>query len=290
MAACRAGSGRVRPLLGPNAPQRCSPRAWEVWRRLRDRHGVPVHTHLLETRAQARLGHGTWPGGTVMEMERQGLLDSRLSVAHGIWPDEREREALARHGVTVVHNPASNLMLGSGVLPFARYRALGVRLALGTDSANTGGRADLWEAMRLALMLHRVPADGGTGTDPATWPTGAEVLEMATANGAHAMGWGGETGRIEAGCCADLVLVRRATAATRLLCETADGIVLQAGGAWVLRAGRVLAFDEAEAASLAADAHAEITARVQAGREGIHAALPALADALRGFTEAPGPR
>src|SRR3954470_16445399 len=92
VAAARAGPGRVRPMLGPNAPQRCTPQAWAVWRRLRDRHDVPVHTHLLETRAQARLGHELWPGGTVAEMERQGLLDARLSVAHGVWPDAAERE------------------------------------------------------------------------------------------------------------------------------------------------------------------------------------------------------
>ena len=289
VAACRAGSGRVRPLLGPNAPQRCSPQAWPVWRRLRDRLPVPVHTHLLETRAQARLGHGRWPGGTVGEMERQGLLDEGLSVAHGIWLDEREQDTLARHDVTVVHNPASNLMLGSGLLPFARYRALGVRLALGTDSANTGGRADMWEAMRLALMLHRAP-----GTDPATWPTGIGAVDMATTNGAHVLGWD-DAGRIEPGSRADLVLVRRATAATSLLAETADGIVLHAGaeavdsvmvdGAWAMRGGQILAFDEAEAAALAVDAHDEIRDRVAHGRDGIHAALPALATALRRFTD-----
>jgi len=54
----RAGSGRVSVLLGPNAPQRCSPAAWELWRSLRERHAVSVHTHLMETRAQAAIGLG----------------------------------------------------------------------------------------------------------------------------------------------------------------------------------------------------------------------------------------
>src|SRR6516162_6266448 len=79
----RAGSGRVSVLLGPNAPQRCSPAAWELWRSLRERHGVYVHIHLMETRAQAVIGARSWPGGLVAEMARQGLLGEWLSVAHG---------------------------------------------------------------------------------------------------------------------------------------------------------------------------------------------------------------
>ena len=77
----RAGSRRVSVLLGPNAPQRCSPAAWELWQSLRERHGVYVHTHLMETQAQAVIGARNWPGGLVAEMARQGLLGEWLSVA-----------------------------------------------------------------------------------------------------------------------------------------------------------------------------------------------------------------
>jgi 5-methylthioadenosine/S-adenosylhomocysteine deaminase len=282
----RAGSGRVSVLLGPNAPQRCSQAAWALWRTLRDRHGVGVHTHLLETHAQAKFGEQRWPGGTVAEMARQDLLDGALSVAHGVWPSGNERALLARHGVTVVHNPASNLMLGSGVLPFADYRRLGVRLALGTDSANTGGRHDMFAAMRLAMMIHRKP-----GSDPATWPDAETLLTMATLHGAHVLGMGDRLGRIEAGCLADLVLVRRNTASLMLLSETVEGMLLHAGpehvsavmvnGAWVLRDGRILAFDEAAALSAAADAHAEIRERVGTLPEQIRGALPALSRSLQ---------
>lgn len=285
----RAGSGRVRPLLGPNAPQRCSPLAWDVWRCLRDRHDVPVHTHLLETRAQ-RLAGMRWPGGTVAEMERQGLLDERLSVAHGIWLDEADSATLGRHGVTISHNPASNLMLGSGTMPYAAHRRHGVRLALGTDSANTGGRHDLFEAMRLAFMLHRVP-----GADPSDWPTSADILAMATVNGAHVLGIGGQAGRIAEGCLADLVLVRRGDAATLLLADTLDGFVLHAntgaieavmiGGAWALRGGRILAFDEAAALAAAEALQAGILARTASGLPPVHAAIPMLAQGLRSYLE-----
>ncbi|MGH7268178.1 MAG: amidohydrolase family protein, partial [Candidatus Rokuibacteriota bacterium] len=176
-------AGRIGVLLGPNAFQRCSPALHAVWRRLADELGLGAHTHLLETRAQAAHGRERWPGGTVAEMERQGLLSERLSVAHGIWLSPAERELLARRGVTVVHNPASNLMLGSGRMPLVATQALGVPLALGTDSSNTGGPHDLFAVMRLALMLPRPDTP-----DPRAWPRPAQVLAMATRGGARALG------------------------------------------------------------------------------------------------------
>ena len=286
VAAARAGSGRVMPMLGPNAPQRCSAAAWAVWRRLRDRHGIPVHTHLLETQAQLRAGRDRWAGGTVAEMERQGLLEGNVSFAHGIWLDPVDSEILARHDATVVHNPASNLMLGSGLMPYASHRRAGLRLALGTDSANTGGRHDVWEAMRLAFMLHR-----GPGSDPAEWPRAPEVLQMATENGARVLGI--DAGVLRPGALADLVLVRRDTAATLLLEDTPEGLVLHANGAAVERVfiggetvfadGRVLAFDEEAVLAEAVALRQEVLDRASHRLPAVRAALPQLAAELHAY-------
>jgi cytosine/adenosine deaminase-related metal-dependent hydrolase len=276
--AARAGSGRVTVQLGPNAPQRCSPAAWALWRRLRDRHGVAVHTHLLETRAQASL-NPRWPGGLVAAMQREGLLDGRLTCAHGVWLTDAERELLARHDVTVSHNPASNLMLGSGVMRWGSCAACGLRVALGTDSANTGGRHDLFAVMRLAMMLPR--AQGG---DPAQWPDAARLLTAATADGAAALGRPGEVGLIAAGQLADLVLVRAADAGTLSLDASVAAMVQHAGpehvqsvmvdGTWVMREGRILAFDEAAALRDAAAAIATLRERVAAGLPTLRAEIP----------------
>ncbi len=284
------GSGRVRVLLGPNAPQRCSARAWALWRELRDRHGVAVHTHLMETRAQAEIGARLYPGGLVAAMAQEGLLDGNLSVAHGIWLSRAEREVLAAHGVTLVHNPASNLMLGSGILPLAESRDAGLPVALGTDSSNTGGRHDHFATMRLAMMLPRV-ADA----DHRTWPHGADALAMATRNGAGVLDRAGELGRIAPGQLADLVLVRRGAAATLAFDASADALVQHAGpehvtaamvdGAWVLRDGRILAFDEAAALADAAEAMAALRTRTLAGRSTLAAAVPRHAASL-GFRPA----
>ncbi|MCW3476076.1 amidohydrolase family protein [Limobrevibacterium gyesilva] len=282
----RAGSGRVAVQLGPNAPQRCSPEAWDLWRELRDRHGVPVHMHLMETRAQALIGQRKWRGGLIREIERQGLLEGDVAAAHGIWLTADERDRLARHGATIVHNPASNLMLGSGVMPLAQWRAAGANIALGTDSANTGGRHDLFEAMRLAMMLPRVAT-----TDHTAWPRASEILAMATRQAAPVLGLTGRLGTIAPGQLADLVLVRHDQPATLPMQHNEAALVQSASpdavdsvmvnGAWVMRARRILAFDEAAALAEAEAAADAIRTRAAAELPVLDAALPGLAERLR---------
>jgi 5-methylthioadenosine/S-adenosylhomocysteine deaminase len=259
------GHPRVSILLGPNAFQRCSPGLLDVWRRLADDLGLHAHTHLVETRVQAVRGRAVWPGGTVEAMARAGLLSERLSLAHGVWLTPEEGEVLARHGVTVVHNPASNLMLGSGRLALPTMLERGVPLALGTDSSNSGGRHDLFEVMRLALMLPRPDTP-----DPRAWPEARQVLEMATTGGARAIGQVGKLGRIEPGQRADLVLLDPRGAALAGAPMTVPHLVQHAGatavagvmidGAWALRDGRILTFDEPavldEVAAISAEARA----------------------------------
>ena len=229
--------------------------------------------------------YARWPGGLVVEMERQSLLDDRLSVAHGIWLTRQERSVLARHGVTLVHNPASNLMLGSGILPLADSGAAGLAMAIGTDSANTGGRHDLFEAMRLAMMLPRV-----SGLEYQAWPRGRDVLDMATRNGAAVLGRRDTLGRIAPGQLADLVLVRRDAATTLALADTEAALVQHGGpetveavmvdGRWLMRDRRIVAFDEAAAIAAAGDAIAAIRERTASLLGTVAAAIPHLAARL----------
>ena len=273
----RSGSGRVSVQLGPNAPQRCSPDAWSLWRALRDRHDVAVHTHLFETRAQASL-NARWPSGLVGEMERQGLLEGTLTCAHAVWASDADLAMLARHDVTISHNPASNLMLGSGVMKLARCTACGVQIALGNDSANTGGRHDHFATMRLALMLPR--RDGG---DFAAWPTPRAVFAAATEGGAAALGLKGQLGRIAPGQHADLVLLRANAAAVVAAEQSLDVLVqhggpehvdsVMVGGRWAMQSGRIVAFDEA---AVIGEAHAQ----AMAVRERVKAKLPVLRHAM----------
>lgn len=240
--------GRVALFLGPNAPQRCSPELLRLWVKLRDQYGLAVHTHLLETRAQAEGARAHWPEGLVVMMAKAGLLTRGLSVAHGIWLDVKERDMLARAGVAVSHNPASNLMLGSGAMATIDYLARGVAVGLGSDSANTGGVANPFELMRLAMSLPRIAS-----TDFRAWPGPRDALRMATEGGAAVL-QRPDLGRIALGGPADLVLYDPDTALTQSAGDTVTALVqhggphairaVMIGGDWALRDGRVLAFDE----------------------------------------------
>lgn len=257
--------GHLFILLGPNAPQRCSPQLWALWRDLTHELDLGAHTHLLETKSQADIGQRLYDGGVVGAMARAGLLNERLSVAHSIWTVPSERVLLAEHGVTIVHNPISNLMLGSGVLPMQDCRARGIRLALGSDGSNSGGRHDLFEVMRLAMMLPRPGI-----ADPADWPGHAEVFAWATEGGARALGLAGKVGRIAPGYCADLVALDMETAARVALVPNLAAVVQHGGpdsvravmidGNWVYRDGKVLTFDEGAARARFAALRADILA------------------------------
>jgi len=275
--------GLVTPMLGPNAPQRCSPALLDVWRRLAGELHLPVHTHCLETWPQAEAGRRAWPGGTVGEMARGGLLDARLSIAHGIWLDPAGRDLLAAHGVAVVHNPTSNMMLGSGRMPIEDYLKSGVAVALGSDSANTGGRNDLFEIMRLAMMMPRLslPLD--------EWPRAERIFEMATLGGARVLGLEREVGRIAPDQLADLVLLRtdgaamvagRPDIATIVQHASADAVAaVMIDGRWVYRNGRILSFDEQAVLDRYGELSAEILERAAPGL--------ALADEARPYFERP---
>ena len=164
-----------------------------------ERLGTRVQIHLSETRKEHEeclARHGVTPTGFFKE---NGLLSVPVVAAHGVFITEDDRIALKEAGATVVHNPISNLKLGSGILPLADTLAAGVNVALGTDGAASNNRLDLLREMQTALLL----AKGTTGRPECL--TAADGLRLATENGARAQGRG-DCGRLEVGYRADLVL------------------------------------------------------------------------------------
>ena len=282
----RSGSGRVQLAVGPNAPQRCSDDIWSMWHRLRDRHNVRVHTHALETRAQAHIALQRWPEhGMISAMDKAGLLDAGLSLAHAIWTTPQERERLAERGVAVSHNPLSNLTLGSGIMPLSDYLDTGITVGIGTDASNCAGRHDLFETMRAAMTLPRV-----TDLDPLRWPTAEIAFGMATTNGMRILGFNGGPG-IRAGIPADLVLVRRKNVANLMFVDTIDGFVAQAGresvqsvmidGRWALLDNRLQTIDEDRLLDSVEAVHSEIQERTASAIAPLHRGLADIAAQLQ---------
>jgi cytosine/adenosine deaminase-related metal-dependent hydrolase len=192
---------RVSVFPAPTNPVRCSDELLVMCRDLAERYDLGIHTHLLESKVQTALAQRRYGRTMVQQLEHLGLLSPRLSCAHTIWIEQEDIERLAASGTVVVHNPESNLKLGTGIAPIARMLAAGVSVALGTDGSVTNDNLVLHEAIRLAAMLGRV-AEGSRSK----WVSARQALAMATEGGARAVRLPERIGRIQAGYRADLVL------------------------------------------------------------------------------------
>ncbi|WP_307787073.1 amidohydrolase family protein [Mycolicibacterium mengxianglii] len=192
--------GRLRFMLGPSAPQRCTPEMLVGIDDIAKDYDLEFHIHVLETRTQA-VTAGEFYGKTMVEyLHALGVLGERVTMAHGIWLTDSDVAVLADTGTSVSHNPISNLKLGSGIAPWRKYLDSGVNLGIGTDGMSSSDTARMSEAVKAAALLHKV-----TGPDYRQWPTAQEVLTAGTLGGARSARLGDTVGSIEVGKRADLV-------------------------------------------------------------------------------------
>jgi len=199
-----ADDDRVRILHGPVAPQWVTDAELQRCRREADELGGGVHMHLLETPYQRAAALRAYGESWVVHLDRLGILGPRMSVAHAVWPEDDDLGRLAAAGVTVCHNPSSNLRLKSGIAPVLRMRGRGVRVALGGDNSILGGEEDFLAEMRLCASLHRQPGFEGDALEA------REVLAMASVHGAVAARFDDTVGRLVPGVAGDAVLLRQA--------------------------------------------------------------------------------
>ena len=168
---------------------------------LAEKYDVPLHIHLCETRKEAEDCKAAHGGLTPVEyLDSLGVLSPRLLAAHTLWLTPRDIELLAARGVHCIHNINSNTKLASGYrFLYNEMRDAGINLCLGTDGCASSNNLDMLEAMKIAALFQKAWRD-----DPSALPL-PELLDMATVNGARALRI--DSGRIEEGAIADLVLV-----------------------------------------------------------------------------------
>jgi 5-methylthioadenosine/S-adenosylhomocysteine deaminase len=209
-------------------------------RTLVDQLQAPVMIHLLETPAERERELRRHGRGPVERLEDAGLVNDLLIAVHCVHATMHELERLAAAGASVVHCPASNLKLASGIAPLLEMRRAGVNVALGTDGAASNDSLDLLAEARLAVLL----AAGVSGDAAALAPGSA--LEMATLAGARALGLADQIGSLSAGKWADMACLRLAGPAIEPRHDVVAAILHSAGRAavtdtWV--AGRRLVHD-----------------------------------------------
>lgn len=193
---------RIRPALGPHAPYTCSDDLIREVTALSARFQVPVHMHVSETEKEVRESlakYGKTPGRRLYDL---GALHHRFFAAHGVHLTDEEIRLFRETGATVIYNPDSNFKLGSGIAPIVKFRKAGVECALGTDGSASNNDLSLFGAMDLGTKAQKVAHHDSTAM------VALDALNLATYEGARALGLGDSIGSLEPGKRADLILIR----------------------------------------------------------------------------------
>jgi 5-methylthioadenosine/S-adenosylhomocysteine deaminase len=238
----------IRPALGPTIPLHCTDEFLIRCDELANQHGIPLQTHLVESRAQGAIGQARYGNSLVGHLDAIGFLSERLSAAHAIWLDDDDIARLGSAGVKVAHNPSSNLRLGSGVAPVRQMLKGGVTVGIGTDASNTSDGQNMFEATRLASYLSRIE---GPATEQ--WISAQQSFCLATEGSAKVLGFD-RIGRLAPGYEADIVFLRldsphfvpmRAPLLQMVFGENGASVdIVMIGGRVVFRDGRLLTLDE----------------------------------------------
>lgn len=210
--------------------------------------GTKWHTHCSEGSKDPDTYLEFYGVRPVEWLAREGLLDGRATLAHAIWLDDAELDAIAAAGAAVAHNPTSNAYLASGSIRLGDMLSRGITVALGTDGPSCGHRQDPFECMKQAISIQRLAT-----LDP-TSLRAAQALRLGTEHGAGYTGF--DVGRLRSGALADIVAVDLSAAHTQPVHDphstlvysavAGDVVLTMVAGTVVFADGVVQTLDEAE--------------------------------------------
>lgn len=242
-------NGRLRCFVGPSGIHWCSPMLLEACMDIAHRYKTGMHLHAVETELQATVIHEMLGKGGIAYLHAMGILQPGTSLAHAIWLEPGDLELLASTGTTIVHNPVSNLRLGSGRFPLVDALNVGVAVALGSDGSASNDTQNMFDVLKFTGLIHNLPQD-----DYKKWPRPVEILDAAVSGGATALGLANELGKIAPGQLADLVLLDMEAAAFVPLrdaylhlvyCENGGSVdTVLVNGNIVVEQGKVTTIDE----------------------------------------------
>ena len=191
----------IHTAFGPHAPYTVSDAPLKKLSTLANEMDLPIHMHVHETAKEvsdALASDGRTP---VARLKQLGLLSPRLVCVHATTLSNADIASLAEAGSHVVHCPESNLKLASGFCEVAKLSKAGINVALGTDGCASNNDLDMISEMRTAALLAK-----GVAKDASALPA-HQALEMATINGARALGLEAMIGSLEVGKYADMTAI-----------------------------------------------------------------------------------
>ncbi|HEX3145699.1 MAG TPA: 5'-deoxyadenosine deaminase [Pyrinomonadaceae bacterium] len=195
-----AADGRIRCCFAPRFAISCTKELLGEVATLAREHGVMIHTHASENKKECEIVESESGQRNIAYLNSLGVSGSHVVLAHCIHLDQEEMELLTQTRTKVAHCPSSNLKLGSGLARVAEMLARKIAVSLGADGAACNNRLDMFTEMRTAALLQKL-AHG-----PEILPA-MRVLQMATIDGARALGLESEIGSLEVGKRADMIVV-----------------------------------------------------------------------------------
>lgn len=196
-----SNSELVSMLIGPHAIYTCSPENMQRSIELSEELNVGIHIHHAETQNEVDTVKEQYGVNPTEYLKNAGLLKRPVIAAHCVYMSDDEIKTFAENNVSVAYNPQSNMKLASGIAPVTKMLDAGINVTIGTDGASSNNDLDMWDEMRTASLLQKVST-----LNPCVL-TAYQVLQMATVNGAKAIGKEGELGILKEGALADVILV-----------------------------------------------------------------------------------
>ncbi|HCC07478.1 MAG TPA: N-ethylammeline chlorohydrolase [Clostridiales bacterium] len=190
----------IKINLAPHSIYTCTEKYLKNICNLSKEYNIPVHIHVSETKKEVEdciRENGITP---VKYLESLGLFDRPVIAAHCVHVTDDDIDILKRYNVNVVHNPASNMKLASGIAPITKMIDKGVNVCLGTDGAGSNNNLDMLKELRMASYLQKVSSYDPTAFNVDT------ALKVATVNGAKALGIE-NLGQVKEGYKADLIII-----------------------------------------------------------------------------------
>ncbi|MDE6590494.1 MAG: amidohydrolase family protein, partial [Oscillospiraceae bacterium] len=145
--------GRIKVDASLHAEYTSKPGLWEWTADFAKTRGLNMHVHISETKKEHQECLARWGKTPIQILNDYGVWDVPSMAAHCVWTEAPDWALMAQKGITAVHNPCSNLKLGSGVAPILDLRKAGVNVALGTDGVSSNNATDFFTDMKLAALL-----------------------------------------------------------------------------------------------------------------------------------------